>query len=102
MSNSIYTPDKWQILDMGNHKRVFGVWSGGYLSGDSWKLSSGIEGIHGDETHWILPQTSGSVYYLHKLMEGSTVYGMGIMKQILEVNPQAKRVTIEDVLNDYK
>lgn len=100
-SINAYHPDRWVILDMGNHKRIFASWFGGYTSGDAWKLSSGIEGITEEGDDYVLPQSSGSVYRIHKHMEGTTAWSSVILKQILDVNPQAKRTTIEDVLNDY-
>lgn len=97
-----YYPDRWVILDMGSHKRIFASWYGGYTSGDTWKLSSGIENIIEDGDDYVLPQSSGSVYRIHKDMEGTTAWSSGILKQIMDVNPQAKCTTIEDVLNDYR
>jgi len=75
MYNPDYTPDCWKIVELKNvatgetHKRILCSWYGGYLGGDSWKLSSGnLEPEdHGD--YWIVPQHSGSVYQLYKNRE---------------------------------
>lgn len=45
---SEYTPNKWEIVRLqdGDKEPVFkvlGGWSGGYLDGDSWRMSSGLE-----------------------------------------------------------
>lgn len=45
---NIYSPNRWTILKIDIHDtdeimyRVLGGWSGGYLDGDSWRLSSPI------------------------------------------------------------
>ena len=70
-----YAPDCWKIVELTNtatgesHKRVLCSWYGGYLGGDSWKLSSGnLEPEdHGD--YYTVPQHSGSVYQLYKHRE---------------------------------
>jgi hypothetical protein len=62
-----YTPDSWTILEMkhGNQitYKVFAGWSGGYLHGDSWKLSSGIKTAELDEGGtYLFDNFSGSLY----------------------------------------
>jgi hypothetical protein len=63
-----YTPDSWTILEMkhGNQitYKVFAGWSGGYLHGDSWKLSSGIKTAELDEERkvYLFSNFSGSLY----------------------------------------
>lgn len=60
----MYIPDSWVLVKIKNNDyRVLAGWSGGYLSGSSWRLNSGVArverapgagyDIHGD---------SGSVY----------------------------------------
>lgn len=75
-----YNPDRWLLIKFTppNNKptfyKVFGTWSGSYLYGSSWKLSSGVESAkyNADLKTWILPQSSGSTYYLHENAEGTT------------------------------
>jgi len=70
-----YTPDCWKIVELTNtatgesHKRVLCSWYGGYLGGDSWKLSSGNLETEDHGDHWVVPQHSGSVYQLYKNRE---------------------------------
>lgn len=72
---STYQPDSWHIVvitseDNGAVYKVLAGWSGGYTTGSSWKLSSGIEGVtRGDDGIYTLPQSSGSTYYLHENAE---------------------------------
>ena len=47
----MYTPDGWMIVKITGtnpHYRVFGSWRGGYLSGDSWRMNSGIISVKED------------------------------------------------------
>lgn len=73
-----YTPDAWRILKINNkgeiHYRVFAGWYGGYLNGDSWKLNSGIVGVHTEGDFYEFAGESGSVYRCHKDLERMTGY----------------------------
>ncbi|MEQ5872748.1 hypothetical protein J4E08_23095 [Sagittula sp. NFXS13] len=65
-----YSPDDWVILDVSfatrdrafTQLRVLGGWRGGYLSGDAWRINSGIQTIHADELEYRFLGRSGSVY----------------------------------------
>lgn len=66
-----YEPDSWAIvlIESEEHGKVYKVlasWYGGFTQGDSWKLSSGIESVSFKGDHYTMPQSSGSVYILHK------------------------------------
>jgi len=100
-----YTPDLWVIVDTGKCKKVFASWHGGYVSGASWKFSSGTKEIIDNGTHWTLPQESGSVYNLVKDSEGTGGWTSGVLGRILEQYPVMKVVTITngeftEVLNE--
>lgn len=81
-----YQPDRWVILKIGGDLfKVFGGWSGGYLSGDSWKLNSGIVRVQEDGAYWRFLGYSGSEYRCRK-----TAYGMtGYMAAVYESWRQA-------------
>ena len=71
---SSYTPDTWVILlfdypDYGKIHKVFAGWSGSYLYGASWKLSSGIVTFEDKGEHYESLQDSGSTYILYKSSE---------------------------------
>lgn len=75
-----YNPDSWAIvlIESEKHGKIYKVlasWYGGFTSGDSWKLSSGIESVSFDGERYTMPQSSGSVYELHK----GNVHISGIM-----------------------
>jgi len=67
---SEYIPDTWVVLEFesehGKIQKVLSGWSGGYLDGDSWKLSSGITETEETDTEYIFTNYSGSVYHCRK------------------------------------
>lgn len=83
MSDRIHSPDRWVVLEMDNNgnkiRKVLGGWSGGYLDGDYWRLSSGTVEIEEDDDYYIFKQHSGSTYKCHKKAEGLT----GLMSSVL-------------------
>lgn len=72
---SEYTPDCWVIVEISGtkvpetYRRILAGWYGGYINGDSWKMSSGIIEMIDRETHWEISNHSGSTYYCHKAAE---------------------------------
>lgn len=50
-----YTPDNWVVIKFGGsdpHYRVLAGWSGGYTTGDSWRMNSGIVQHEFDGDYW--------------------------------------------------
>ena len=71
---STYTPDSWVIVKIQYEKyetiyKVLAGWSGNYLYGASWKLSSGIVTFEDKGEHYESLQDSGSTYVLYKSSE---------------------------------
>lgn len=108
--NRTYSPNKWVILKFTNGEKTFhkilGGWSGGYLDGDSWRLSSGLEKVEEDGDFYLMHNHSGSVYKCHKSMNSMTGL-MGSMyssfkKEAEEANFKLDVVTIEEYLNESK
>lgn len=63
MSN--YYPDNWIVIKLKGddpHYRVLAGWSGGYLSGDSWRMNSGITRVEKGSSTWKFYGSSGSCY----------------------------------------
>lgn len=65
MANN-YTPDNWVIIKLDDgkdpHYRVLAGWSGGYTTGDSWRLNSGITKVEEDDGAYYFSGSSGSTY----------------------------------------
>ena len=84
------TPDSWVILEV-NHEgeqfqKILAGWSGGYLDGDEWRMSSRIKEININiEKDYIVVKTeSGSVYNLHKDLQGLCMSNVGIYNELKE------------------
>ena len=99
----MYTPDRWMVVKLespqNTHYRVFATWKGGYTSGDSWRLNSGISSVTEDKTHYYFNGQSGSVYKCHKEMYGTIVYGQSVMADIIERHKENVSITVLDDQN---
>lgn len=64
-----YKPDNWVIIKINGddpHYRVLAGWSGGYTTGDSWRMNSGITEVKQDVWYYFFYGSSGSCYQCHK------------------------------------
>jgi hypothetical protein len=92
---STYHPDRWVLVEIdstvhGKITKILASWYGGYLGGDSWKLSSGVNKITKTAEGYEFDNDSGSVYFCHKDAYGmsaytSSIYG-NLAKQIEDLN----------------
>ena len=78
-----YKPDKWRIVKFSHEGeavyKLFGMWSGGYLDSDSWRMNSGIVGYEEGEGVVQFFGHSGSTYICWLGSEGVTGYGASIL-----------------------
>lgn len=86
MSNT-YTPDYWVVLKLSGddpHYRVLANWSGGYTTGDYWRMNSGITKFETDEEFpiFLFYGSSGSVYRCHEDMYGLSSMTYSIFTQL--------------------
>lgn len=86
---SEYTPTRWAILsfDMENGTKLYKIiasWYGGYLDGDSWKISSGITNVDVLEDHFSVRNHSGSVYKFSKHQHGMSNYTASVVYSYLD------------------
>ena len=84
------TPDSWVIIEV-NHEgeqfqKIISGWSGGYLDGDSWRMSSPIKRmkISLDNDYFTVDTESGSFYTLYKSRQGLRMSNAGIYNQLKE------------------
>ena len=77
-----YTPDRWVVIEFitpsTTFQKVFAGWYGGYTSGDSWKLNSGITKTTKDGDWFHFEGHSGSVYRCHPNNYRMSGYQTGI------------------------
>lgn len=74
-----YKPDNWVIIKVNGdnpHYRVLAGWSGGYTTGDSWRMNSGVLSVSTEEDYYLFKGNSGSTYKCHK-----DSYGLRINNQ---------------------
>lgn len=80
-----YIPDRWIVIEFVTPKetfqKVFAGWYGGYTSGDSWKLNSGITKTTKDGDWFHFEGHSGSVYQCHPDGYGMSGYMSGIYQR---------------------
>ena len=83
-----YNPDRWVIVKfVGKDKtwyKVLGSWYGGYVNGDSWRMSSGLEKIEEDGDNYLMRNVSGSVYKVNQQTSGMSMYTSGIYYTVVE------------------
>ena len=97
-----YYPDRWLVLKLTDsrnvdHFRVFGVWYGGYATGDNWRMNSGIESVEREGDSYIFYGSSGSQYVCHEESYGTSMYGYDAIGSLRRNNPE---VTIEELPED--
>lgn len=100
-----YLPDGWKLIKINDIFKVFASWKGGYLTGDHWKLNSGIKNIMQDEHFYYVYGWSGSIYALRKDTEDLlTLYNhemfASIVAQLQANGIICKFPLMEDVIGD--
>jgi hypothetical protein len=72
---TMYIPEMWKVIEITTSKgevirKVFGGWRSSYLTGNHWRLNSGIESEDFDGDIYSFIGSSGSIYKCHKNLEG--------------------------------
>lgn len=105
--SSLYQPDSWQLVHVipkdtsAAYYRILAGWSGSYMYGSSWKLSSGCEQVFDLGDSWKVPQSSGSVYILRKTSEHPSLATAGVLESIVQSNhDEFNIVMMKDTLKD--
>ncbi len=101
MEKQTETPDAWIVIKIDDGKSVwhklFVSWNGGYLSGDSWRMNSGITRIEEDGNDYLIFGFSGSCYRCNKNTYGKlNSYTHGILANVIE-NSQRISLKAEDL-----
>lgn len=83
---SAYCPDGWVVVQLGKSDyRVFGSWRGGYLSGDWWRVNSGIAETFELDYKFEVVGNSGSNYMCYKELYGAiSAYNSSVLANIIE------------------
>ena len=98
MSN--YTCDNWVVIKLDNgvdpHYRLLVGTSGGYTTGDSWRLNSGITKVEEDDSAYYFSGSSGSTYRCGKNSYTLRMNNAHIWSQIQELHGDKARLMPED------
>ena len=100
-----YTPHRWLIVRVNvadPFYKVLGVWYGGYLHGDSWRMNSGIERVVEEEKGYELHGSSGSVYLCGKENYGTSAYGASILEGYKDLVTPLSEVDAIKILEGLK
>ena len=85
-----YNPDKWVVLefkiDGETFQKVLGSWYGGYLDGDSWRLSSVVVEKIDRGDHFEFLNESGSTYICPKQYQGMSNFASSIYSRLKELH----------------
>jgi hypothetical protein len=92
-------PDNWVVIFLNGddpHYRILAGWSGGYLSGDSWRLNSGITRVEENEHSYSFYGSSGSCYVCGKHNYGLRMNNAGVFNQLEEHHGDKVELMPED------
>ena len=83
-----YIPDYWVIVEITSSndkvRKVFASWYGGFINGDSWRLSSGItEILDINDEYYEIHNESGSVYICNKNRYGMSLYAESVYADLI-------------------
>ena len=92
--------NEWVLIKLPTHTRLLRITYGGYLSGDSWNLNSGVVKVEKDGDLFTYHGRSGSVYTCHKNNYGlRNSLGFTIVDRIKKGQPEAVVLSSPE---DYK
>jgi hypothetical protein len=86
---TIYNCDNWVVIKFTGpepHYRVLVGTSGGYTTGDSWRMNSGIVGVEEDEHYFFFYGSSGSCYECSKTSYRLRMNNADIWSQLQELH----------------
>jgi hypothetical protein len=93
-TRNVMNPDTWAIIRITSKDgeitdKVLAGWYGGYLSGDSWQLNSGITKVNETDTHYEVLGYSGSIYICRKGLEKLSATTAAILSSLTTKAAQA-------------
>ncbi len=95
-----YTPDAWVLIEVKDphtglpFRKILAGWVGGYLNGDSWRLSSDVTKIVHSDNGYAIHNESGSIYHVGIHNERFTNLTASIYKQLQE-GQSVKQIPID-------
>lgn len=93
-------PDRWVIVEVvteeARYFKVLATWYGGYVYGDSWKLSSNIQSQVFEDDYWNFYTASGNHYKCHKDSYGMGNYTHQVFTSWKNTAPETLQLSIVD------
>jgi hypothetical protein len=99
MKMTAYTCDNWVVLkveDEDPHYRLLVGTSGGYTTGDSWRMNSGIVEVNETDDYYYFKGSSGSEYRCHKKSYRLRMNNAHIWAQLQELHGDKVKLMPED------
>ena len=94
-----YRPDNWVVIKITGddpHYRILAGWSGGYATGDSWRINSGITAVDDVENAFMFKGSTGSVYTCGKESYCLRMNNAHIWAQLQELHGDKVELMPED------
>lgn len=109
--HDIYAPNYWQVVRITTPEqqvlyKVFATWTGGYTTGDSWKLNSGIKEVRKTNGMLEIKGHSGSLYKVHYSdhVYKTTMYSQSILESFMKkselVGAKIEVIPFKDVFKE--
>jgi hypothetical protein len=95
-----YTCDNWVVIKLKGddpHYRLLVGTSGGYTTGDSWRLNSGITKVEEDDGNYYFSGSSGSTYCCGKDAYALRMNNAHIWAQLQELHGDKVELMPEDI-----
>lgn len=95
--------DNWVVVFLNGaapHYRILAGRSGSYMTGDSWRMNSGITSVEEDGDYFLFYGSSGSCYKCHKEQYCLRMNTAGIWNQLQELHGDKVALMPEDT--DWK
>lgn len=94
-----YTCDNWVVIKMKGddpHYRLLVGTSGGYTTGSSWRLNSGITKVEEDDGTYYFSGSSGSTYHCSKGAYALRMNNAGVWDRMQELHGDKVELMPED------
>ena len=95
----MYNPDNWAVIEINDnnpHYRVLAGWSGGYTTGDRWRMNSGITRVEDAGDRFDFYGSSGSCYSCAKESYNLRMNNVYIWNQLKEQHGDLVKIMPED------
>ena len=95
-----YTPDNWVVIKLDDgvdpHYRVLAGWSGGYTTGNTWRINSGITKVEEDDGYYNFSGSSGSTYRCGKKSYMLRMNNVHVWSQLQRIHGDKVEMMPED------